>query len=171
MIEFYRKLIMLGVIIMFEKLKGKYVFFDVDGTLSEYRYRDRLYGGGCSELGCQSLEDLLFNDLFYKARPLKTMQRVIEKLDSNKIFVLGTVTTNNEIDQKYKWLSEHYPNIKRENIYFICSTLLKPEVIIEYCKHYNIDIQQAVFVDDRIDVLRKAESLGINAYHPSSFTE
>ncbi len=156
---------------MIENLKDKYVCFDVDGTLSEYRYKDRLYGGGCSELGCQSLEDLLFNDLFYKARPLKTMQRVIENLDSNKILILGAVTTNTEIEQKYKWLSKHYPNVKRENVFFICSTLLKPEVIIEYCKHYNIDIKQTVFVDDRIDVLRKAEEMGITAYHPSSFTE
>ena len=156
---------------MLEKLKGKYVFFDVDGTLSEYRYKDKLYGGACPELGCQSLDDLLFNDLFYKARPLKTMQKIVEKLDSDKIFILGTVTTNNEINQKYKWLSEHYPNIKRENIFFICSTLLKPDVIIEYCNHYKIDIKQTVFVGDRIDVLRKAESLGITSYHPSSFTE
>ncbi len=156
---------------MLEKLKGKYVFFDVDGTLSEYRYKDKLYGGACPELGCQSLDDLLFNDLFYKARPLKTMQKIVEKLDSDKIFILGTVTTNNEINQKYKWLSEHYPNIKRENIFFICSTLLKPDVIIEYCNHYKIDIKQTVFVDDRIDVLRKAESLEITSYHPSSFTE
>lgn len=156
---------------MIENLKDKYVFFDVDGTLSEYRYKDRLYGGGCSELGCQSLEDLLFNDLFYKVRPLKTMQRVIENLDSNKILILGAVITNTEIEQKYKWLSEYYPNVKRENVFFICSTLLKPEVIIEYCKHYNIDIKQTVFVDDRIDVLRKAEEMGITAYHPSSFTE
>ena len=156
---------------MIENLKEKYVFFDVDGTLSEYRYKDRLYGGGCSELGCQSLEDLLFNDLFYKARPLKTMQRVIENLDSNKILILGAVTTNTEIEQKCKWLAKYCPNIKKENIFFICSTLLKPEVIIEYCKHYNIDIKQTVFVDDRIDVLRKAEEMGITAYHPSSFTE
>lgn len=156
---------------MIEELKNKYVFFDVDGTLSEYRYKDRLYAGGCSELGCQSLEDLLFSDLFYKARPLKTMQKIIEKLDSNKIFILGTVTTNNEIDQKYKWLKENYPNIKRENIFFISSTMLKPEVIMEYCKHENVDLKNVAFVDDRIDVLRKAESLGINAYHPSSFTE
>lgn len=106
---------------MIEKSKNKYVFFDVDGTLSEYRYKDILYGGECPELGCQSLEDLLFNNLFYTARPLKTM--------------------------------------------------LKPEVIIEYCKHYNFDIKDAVFVDDRLDVLRKAETLGITAYHPSSFTE
>ena len=104
---------------MIEKLKDKYVFFDVDGTLSEYRYNDRLYGGGCSELGCQSLEDLLFNDLYYKARPLRTMQNIIKNLDSNKIFILGAITTNTEIEQKYKWLKEYYPNIKRENMFFI----------------------------------------------------
>ena len=28
---------------MMEKLKDKYVFFDVDGTLLEYRYNDKLY--------------------------------------------------------------------------------------------------------------------------------
>lgn len=156
---------------MVKNLKDKYVFFDVDGTLSEYRYDDILYGGRCSELGCQSLENLLFNNLFYTARPLKTMQNVIEKLNSDKIFILGTVTTNNEIEQKYLWLKENYPNIKRENIFFICSTMLKPEVIIECCKHFNINIKDVAFVDDRIDVLRKAEELGICAYHPSSFTE
>ena len=156
---------------MIEKLKDKYVFFDVDGTLSEYRYNDRLYGGGCSELGCQSLEDLLFNDLYYKARPLRTMQNIIKNIDSNKIFILGAITTNTEIEQKYKWLKEYYPNIKRENMFFICSTMLKPEVIIEYCKHYNLDIEDVAFVDDRIDVLRKAEEMGITAYHPRSFTD
>lgn len=156
---------------MIEKLRDKYVFFDVDGTLSEYRYNDKLYGGGCPELGCQSLEDLLFNDLYYNARPLKTMQQIINELDSNKIFILGAITTNTEINQKYRWLSKHYPSIKMENVFFICSTLLKPEVIIECCKHYEIDIKDVAFVDDRIDVLRKAESLGIKSYHPSSFTE
>ena len=49
---------------MLKKLKEKYVFFDVDGTLSEYRFNDKLYSGGCPELGCQSLEDLLFSNLF-----------------------------------------------------------------------------------------------------------
>lgn len=156
---------------MLEKLKGKYVFFDVDGTLSEYRFRDILYGGRCSELGCQSLNDLLFSDLFYKARPLKTMQDIISKLDSDKIFVLGTIVTNNEINWKYKWLKENYPNIKRENIIFISSTMLKPDVIIEYSKKMNVSLENIVFVDDRLDVLRKAEENGITAYHPSSFTE
>ncbi len=38
---------------MLDKLKDKYVFFDVDGTLSEYRFKGQLYGGKCPELGCQ----------------------------------------------------------------------------------------------------------------------
>ena len=87
---------------MLEKLKDKYVFFDVDGTLSEYRYNDKLYGGRCDELGCQTLEDLLFS----KARPLKTMQKIVSNLDSNRVFVLGTTVTNNEIEQKYTWLKK-----------------------------------------------------------------
>ena len=156
---------------MLEKLKDKYVFFDVDGTLSEYRYNDKLYSGGCPELGCQTLEDLLFSNLFSKARPLKTMQNIISKLDSDKVFILGTIVTNNEIEQKYIWLKENYPNIKKENICFISSTMLKPDVILEYCKYLNINKEDVVFVDDRLDVLRKAEELGITAYHPSSFME
>ena len=156
---------------MFENLKEKYVFFDVDGTLSEYRFKDQLYGGRCPELGCQSLEDLLFSNLFLNARPLKTMQNVISNLDPDKVFVLGTIVTNNEINQKYKWIEENYPNIKKDNIIFISSTMLKPDVIIEYAKKLNINVSDTVFVDDRLDVLRKAEELGIVAYHPSSFTK
>lgn len=156
---------------MLKKLKEKYVFFDVDGTLSEYRFNDQLYGGRCPELGCQSLKDLLFSNLFTNARPLKTMQNVISNLDSEKVFVLGTIVTNNEINQKYKWIEENYPSIKKENIIFISSTMLKPDVIIEYAKKLNINVNDTAFVDDRLDVLRKAEELGIIAYHPSSFTE
>lgn len=156
---------------MLKKLKEKYVFFGVDGTLSEYRFNDKLYSGGCPELGCQSLEDLLFSNLFANARPLKNMQNIISQLNSDKVFVLGTIVTNNEINQKYKWLEENYPNIKKENIIFISSTMMKPNVIIEYAKKLDINLQDTVFVDDRLDVLRKAEELGITAYHPSSFVE
>ncbi len=62
---------------------------------------------------------------FIRLGHLKTMQRVVENLDSNKIFVLGAITTNTEIDQKYKWLSEHYPNIKKENVFFYMFYIIK----------------------------------------------
>ena len=113
----------------------------------------------------------LFSDLFLKSRPLKTMQKIISQLDSDKIFVLGTVVCNNEVEQKYIWLEKYFPNFKKENIIFVSSTMLKPEVIIEYSKHFNIPLSKIAFVDDRLDVLRKAEESGITSYHPSSFTE
>ena len=156
---------------MLERLKDKYVFFDVDGTLSEYRFNDKLYAGFKPELGCQTLNEFLFGDLFLKARPLKSMQKIISKLDKDKVFILGTIVTNNEINQKYIWLKENYPNVKKENIIFISSTMLKPDVIMEYSKTYKINLEDVVFVDDRLDVLRKAEEMGITAYHPSSFTD
>lgn len=156
---------------MLEKLEGKYVFFDVDGTLSEYRFNDKLYAGLKPELGCQTLNEFLFGDLFLKARPLKSMQKIISKLDKDKVFILGTIVTNNEINQKYIWLKENYPNVKKENIIFISSTMLKPDVIMEYSKTYKINLEDIVFVDDRLDVLRRAEEMGITAYHPSSFTD
>ena len=156
---------------MLERLKDKYVFFDVDGTLSEYRINDKLYAGLKPELGCQTLNEFLFGDLFLKARPLKSMQKIISKLDKDKVFILGTIVTNNEINQKYIWLKENYPNVKKENIIFISSTMLKPDVIMEYSKTYKINLEDVVFVDDRLDVLRKAEEMGITAYHPSSFTD
>lgn len=59
----------------------------------------------------------------------------------------------------------------KDNIIFVSSTMLKPDIILEYAKHYNIKVKDTILVDDRLDVLRKAEELGITAYHPSSFTE
>ena len=154
---------------MLDKLKDKYVFFDIDGTLSEYRYEDMIYMSRNLELGCQRLDDLLFSDLFEKARPLKTMQSIVEKLNPDNIFIVWAVVNNNEINKKYSWLKKHYPNIRKDHIFFINSTMMKPEVIIECCKHFHILLEDVVFVDDRLDVLRKAEEMCIESYHPSSF--
>mgnify|MGYP002561613695 FL=1 len=103
---------------MIEKLKNKYLFIDIDGTLAEYRYDDKLYADKDPKIGSQNLNELLFGDLFYQARPLKIMQKLIEQLDPNKIYILGTILTNNEMFQKYKWIEKYYPTIKKENIIF-----------------------------------------------------
>ena len=46
---------------MLDKLKDKYVFFDLDGTLSEYRFNDHVSGG--NEWGGQTFEELFFGDV------------------------------------------------------------------------------------------------------------
>ncbi len=156
---------------MLEELKDKYIFFDFDGTLCEYRAYGRIYCGFENEIGYRTLGDLLYGDEVLKARPLKNMQEFISKRDINKNFVLGAITTSHEAEQKIEWLKINFPNIKKENIIFIKSTMLKPEVIAQWCRHFNIDLKDVAFVDDRIEVLRKAELMGISSYHPSSFVE
>ena len=94
-----------------------------------------------------------------------------QNIDMMIYYMEEDVYKRQELDQKYLWLKENYPNIKRKHIFFISSTMLKPEVIIECCKHFHIALEDVAFVDDRIDVLRKAEEMGITAYHPSSFVE
>ena len=99
------------------------------------------------------------------------MQKLIEQLDPNKIYILGTILTNNEMFQKYKWIEKYYPTIKKENIIFISNTMLKPKVILEYQKHCNIPLENICFIDDRVDVLTEAELNKIKSYHISSFID
>ena len=59
---------------MIEKLKEKYVFFDIDGTLSDYKYNNKN-----SEIASYYLNTLLFSNSFLKPKPLKHMQNIIKK--------------------------------------------------------------------------------------------
>lgn len=154
---------------MLEKLKDKYVFFDVDGTLAEYRYNDHVSGG--NDWGGQTWEELFFGNVFVNNRPLKTMVHLIEKLDANKIFVLGVITTNHEIDEKYEWFAKYYPSIKRENIIFVADSSLKLIALEQYAKKLNISKEDIVFIDDKHATIRQTEEAGFKSYHVTSFVE
>lgn len=47
----------------------------------------------------------------------------------------------------------------------------KADTILQYCKEYNIDLKDVVFVDDVIPFLREAEQKGIKSFHISSFLD
>ena len=154
---------------MFEKLINKYVFFDLDGTLAEYRYNDHISGN--NNWGGQTFEELLFGDVFLKARPLKTMMELVKKLDPSKVYILGAITTNHEINEKITWLSKYYPTIKPENIIFVSSSTLKLIALEEYTKKLGITKKDIVFVDDKHITIRATEEAGFTSYHTTSFME
>lgn len=155
-------------------LKDKYVFVDFDGTLCEYRYYGHLSGKTIEptgvNLGGQTLNELLFNS-YDSVRPLKTMQKLLRKLDPNKIYVLGAIVTYNEIKTKIKWLKKHYPFIKEDNLIFVADLDIKTEVLQEYSKKLNVKFEDIIFIDDKLDVLRNAEEQGIPSYHITSFVD
>lgn len=99
---------------------------------------------------------------------------LISKLDSNKVYILGAIVTNNEINQKYEWLSKYYPMIKKENIIFVAcdsKTPLKLVALEEYIKKLGINKDDVVFIDDTHATIRTVEEAGIKAYHITSFVD
>lgn len=148
-------------------LKDKYIFWDLDGTLSEYRFNNHV--NGKSGLGGQSLKELLFEDVFLNNRPLKTMINVIKQLDPNKQYILGAICTNYEMEQKYKWLEIHYPFILKNHIIFVCSSDLKVQVLEEYRQMLKLNYCDIIFVDDKHKTIQDTEDAGFTSYHITSF--
>ena len=152
-----------------KKFQGKKIFMDFDGTLCEYRYNDHVGGDeDLWDLTGQTREELLFGDAYFKARPLQTVKNFLNNFDWENIYILGWVLTNNEIDQKIEWLKIHYPQFKRENIYFVAFPLMKHEVMETFCKKYNISHSDVVLIDDSLKNIRAAEKEGFSAYHVTS---
>lgn len=156
-------------------LKNKYVFVDLDGTLCEYRYNNHIGGKtvdpNFKHEWSQTLEEFLFTETYKSVRPLKTMQKILSKLDPEKIYIISALITSHEVFQKIEWLNKHYPFIKKENMIFLADLHLKTEVLQEYAKHLNVPENQIVFIDDTLQYLRDAEACGFNAYHITSFVE
>lgn len=156
-----------------DSLKNKHIFLDFDGTLVEYRYNGHVSGNTVDpngkRLGGQSLNEVLFGNCFYTARPLETMKEVLKDADYNKVYILGAFITYNEVKQKIKWLSEHYPLIKEENMFFVADLDLKPDVLKEFSKEKNVSLSDMVFIDDSHAHIRKTEEAGILSYHITSF--
>lgn len=149
-------------------LKKKLVFFDFDGTLSEFRFNNKV---GPEEMTGGLIYNLAFNKIYDNVRPLATMQAVVNELDPERVYILGAITLSSEIEEKKVWLAKNYPSIKKENMIFVNNADTKLEILEAYRKKLNLDYSDIVFVDDMHTTIMRAEELGFIAYHPSSFVD
>lgn len=148
-------------------LENKYVFWDIDGTLAAYRFNGHLADPDGTDNG-MSLKEI-DDDLFLKREPSLLMQKVLNECNPNKNIIIGHCINQKEIDDKHKWLDIYYPMIKERLLVFVnCS---KADRIIEYCKKFNIELKDAIYIDDVIKYLREAERKGIQSWHISSFLD
>ena len=137
---------------MLDKLKDKYVFFDLDGTLSECRFNNQV----CLGL---TAEEFLFGTAYRDNRPLKTMVELVKKLDSERVYVLGGITTSHEMNEKWEWLQKYYPFIKTEHVIFIATSELPKEIVLqEYSKKLAVKKEEIVFIDDKHTILKEVEN-------------
>lgn len=163
-------------------LKNKIVFFDLDGTLCEYKFgkHSNLLNAVSDE---EFIEYCIKTDAYEEIRPLKTMQDIINRLDNEKVYIVTQCFSSFEFYQKINWLKREYPTIKVENIIFVADKKDKLKVLQGIYDRYrnnkntNYTKSQFVLVDDTLSILSDIEEQGkqqidwYSVIHISSFIE
>ena len=147
--------------------KGKYIFWDIDGTLAPYRFNGHVSDPEGSKYGMSMAE--IENGLFLTRLPSKHMQHVVETCGAKQQIVMGHVLAEKEISDKHIWLDKHFPLIKERLLTF--ESRPKHETILSYCKDHGIDLKDVIFVDDILAYIKEAERHGITSYHISSLLD
>ena len=150
--------------------KESVLVFDVDGVLAllewgkynHYNENDEEWNKICSEGINTYTED----------KVSVKMQKFIKNKDMNRIYVLTTVGTENEIEFKKGYLKKYY-NIKEENIYWVNNNLQKHLEIQKIKKFYpELEDYKIVMIDDTVDILTNImENTKFSTAHISSFLD
>ena len=134
-------------------LTKKTIFLDYEGVLCE------------TPAESPTLNELLFEKPFSKLKPITKIQKLLEKVNPKRIYVLGVVDTNNEIQQKYFWLEKHFPHIEDQNVVFVSSGVKKVDVIKAYQTKLGLKANEIVFIDDKEKHLAPARDAGFECYN------
>lgn len=148
-------------------LRNKYIFWDIDGTLAEYRFNGHVSDpeGTDNGMSLKEIED----GVFLKRKPSCHMQMVLSTCGAKQNIVMGHCQVQKEMDDKQLWLDKYYPSITERLL--VSEDKSKADTILQYCKDHDISLQDVVFVDDTIPFLREAERKGIKSFHISSFLD
>ena len=147
-----------------EKLQGKVVVFDFDGTMTEFHYAETRL------LPCRDddvYEYSKTHNIYANARMLGTMQYVISQLNPENVFVL-TRTEKTLIDKKNECIYREFPSIKPENINHVQIAEKKLDVLRALHERFGTDV---IFVEDTFKTILNAEESMpfVRGVHISSF--
>ena len=150
-----------------DELKNKYIFWDIDGTLAEYRFNGHVSDpeGTNNGMSLKEIDD----GVFLKRKPSYHMQLVLSTCGAKQNIVMGHCQVQKEMDDKQLWLDKYYPSITERLL--VSEDKSKADTILQYCKDHDISLQNVIFVDDTIPFLREAERNGIVSFHISSFLD
>lgn len=125
--------------------------FDYEGTLSEPPDHKL------------TLQELLYDFDFRKLFPNNAIHDFFNLINKKKVYVVGIIETDREIEQKKEWLKYYYPSINVENCIFISGEHKKSEAILEIINKNNYEKDKILFIDDKISHIKDVNELGINS--------
>lgn len=132
------------------KLKFKICVFDFDGTLTSFKYAsDKLLPCKDSDLQEYCKE----HNLYENVTILKTMQYIMNELDSDDVYVV-TSTVEFLRDNKNRCIHANFPTVKDEHIIHTNGSMEKLAVLEDI---YSKRSRQIIFVEDLYKILLEAE--------------
>lgn len=116
---------MVGGLVMYSRrmikaLRNKYVFVDIDGTLSEYRFNNHVSAKDGTTNGMTMSE--IENHVFLHGRPLKTVIKTLKRAKTDGIWICGAIISPAELLDKIVWLEENCKGIKFSGSFGLCQT-------------------------------------------------
>jgi len=150
-----------------EDLRDKYIFWDIDGVLAPYRFNGHV-SDPCGTDNGMSIKEIE-EGVFLNRLPSRKMQELVCRCHAKQNIIMGHCLIQKEMDDKQLWLDKYYPSIK-ERLLTFCD-IPKYKTILWYCSANNICLDEVIFVDDTVPILRETERNGIRSYHISSFLD
>lgn len=144
-------------------LEGKYIFWDIDGTLAPFRF------DGLINLHPEVPEELIDSGVFLQREPSRMMQEVTRTCRAEKQVTISHVHSEREIADKREWIERYFPDIAEA--FLVPFQIPKVEALKAYCSANDIPLDKVVFVDDTIEFCDAMEKEGIKSFHISSFLD
>ena len=154
-------------IIKESKKQETHIFFDMDGTLAEYKSSPKIerYTPG--------------SNYYSNPRPMNYFIKIAKRLSKQKnveVHILSNCPLNEQIEQKKNWLKRYMPFIKMENVHIICYENItfnkedKAKLKGQFLENNFKDKKCYLIEDDLRNIKAANELLGKNvAFHISMF--
>ena len=122
-------------------LKKKYVYIDIDGTLSEYRFNNHVSAKDGSTNG-MTMEEIE-NHIFLHSRPLKSVIKKLRKARTKGNFICGAAIAPIEVMDKVEWLKKNCSEINFKEYYWFI-----PD---EYWDNFSVFFKEETNVENPLE--------------------
>lgn len=137
----------------------KHVFIDMDGTIADW----------FDPKGIVGKEVEFYDKYFLEKEPVREVIASIKNnFKNDELYILSAAPSLTARFEKMTWLDNHFPEIKKENIYFI--EYLKDNkcnVLSKIMDKLSLQKENVILIDDHHDILKQCDKeLQIQTYHP-----
>ncbi len=152
------------------KDKNSVLVFDVDGVLALLEFGEYNHYYASDEDWDKFVNEN--NNLYTTDKVSKKMQKFLNRVDKNRVYVITAIGVNKEGEYKKEYVEKYY-GINSNNVYYVDRNTSKIDNLNEIKnKHPEIEDYQLIMIDDTPDVLTEIQNnTNYSTAHISSFLD